>query len=38
MSLTGDPRLVGYQEKYVMEITQRLNDFDNIIFHVCDEP
>lgn len=38
MSLTGDPRLVGYQEKYVMEITRRLNDFDNIIFHVCDEP
>jgi hypothetical protein len=37
-SLTGDPRLVSCQEKYVAEITRTLNDFDNVIFHICDEP
>lgn len=37
-SLTGDPKLLTYQEKYVREITWRLNDFENVIFHVCDEP
>ncbi len=37
-SLTGDLRLVSYQEKYLVEITRRLNEFDNVIFHVCDEP
>jgi hypothetical protein len=37
-SLDGDPRLVSYQEKYVREITRRLNDFENVIFHACDEP
>jgi hypothetical protein len=37
-SLTGDPNVVSYQEKYIAEITRRLNDFDNIIYHICDEP
>lgn len=37
MSL-ADPKLVDYQAKYVMEITRRLNDSDNVIFHICDEP
>jgi len=37
-SLTGDTRLLSYQERYVTEITKRLNDFDNVLFHVCDEP
>ena len=37
-SLTADPRLLTYQERYVTEITKRLNDFDNLLFHVCDEP
>ena len=37
-SVTADPRLLAYQERYVAEITRRLNDFDNLLFHVCDEP
>ena len=37
-SLTADARLLSYQQKYVTEITRRLNDFDNLLFHVCDEP
>jgi len=37
-SLTGDPNLVLYQEKYAAEITRRLNEFDNVTFHICDEP
>jgi hypothetical protein len=37
-SLTGDAKLVSYQERYLAEITRRLNDLDNVIFHVCDEP
>jgi len=37
-SLTGDPKLVLYQEKYVAELTRRLNEFDNLTFHICDEP
>jgi hypothetical protein len=37
-SLTGDPQLVWYQGKYVAEITTRLNDLDNVTFHICDEP
>ena len=37
-SLTGDPRLVLYQERYVAEIVRRLNDLDNVLFHICDEP
>jgi hypothetical protein len=37
-SLTGDPGLVLYHEKYVKEITKRLNDFDNVMFHIADEP
>ena len=37
-SLTADHRLLTYQERYVTEITRRLNDFDNLLFHVCDEP
>ncbi len=37
-SLTGDPELVAYQAKYVAEITGRLNDLDNVLFHICDEP
>jgi hypothetical protein len=37
-SVTADPRLLACQVKYVAEIARRLNDFDNVIFHVCDEP
>jgi hypothetical protein len=34
----SDPALAAYQENYVAEITKRLNAFDNIIFHLADEP
>ena len=37
-SVSADRRLLSYQERYVTEIVKRLNDFDNILFHVCDEP
>ena len=37
-SLTGDAKLVLYQEKYVAEIARQLNVFGNLIFHICDEP
>jgi hypothetical protein len=37
-SINGDPELLKYQAIYIMEITKRLNDFDNVMFHICDEP
>ena len=33
-----DTALVRYQEKYVRKITEELNQFDNVIFDICDEP
>lgn len=33
-----DPALYEYQKKYVMELTRRLNAFDNLIFEIADEP
>jgi hypothetical protein len=38
---TGDSRnleVIKYQQAYVKKITGELNEFDNIIFDICDEP
>jgi len=37
-SLDADPRLVVYQEKYLVEIVRRLNEFDNVLYYLCSEP
>jgi len=37
-SLDADPRLLAYQEKYLVEIVRRLNEFDNVIYYLCSEP
>lgn len=33
-----DPKLVSYQKAYVRKITEEINDFDNIILEIIDEP
>ena len=33
-----DTDLVGRMDDYVRKITQELNDFDNVILEICDEP
>jgi len=33
-----DPKLVRRQTDYVNRITQEVNDFDNVILEICDEP
>jgi len=33
-----DPKLVGYQKSYVHKITEAVNEFDNVIIEVIDEP
>ena len=38
---TNDPRnedVLRYQEAYVARITTELNEYDNVIFDLCDEP
>ncbi len=38
---TSDPRnedVLRYQKAYVAKITTELNDYDNVIFDLCDEP
>ena len=37
-SLDADPRLLAYQEKYLVELVRRLNEFDNVIYYLCSEP
>jgi hypothetical protein len=34
----ADSQLVYYQDEYVRKITRELNEFDNIILEICDEP
>ena len=33
-----DPLLVHYQDAYVRKLTRELNEFDNVILEICDEP
>ena len=33
-----DPLLVHYQAAYVRKLVRELNEFDNVIFEICDEP
>jgi hypothetical protein len=33
-----DQILLAYQKAYVCKITKELNDFDNVILEICDEP
>jgi len=33
-----DPALVAYQDAYVSKITREVNEFDNVILEICDEP
>jgi hypothetical protein len=38
---TNDPKnqdVIRFQKEYVKKITTELNDFDNVIFDICDEP
>ncbi len=38
---TGDPRnrdVLRYQKSYVVKLTEELNEFENVIFDLCDEP
>jgi len=32
------PELVAEQDKYVVKIVREVNDFDNVILEICDEP
>jgi hypothetical protein len=38
---TNDPRnsdVIKYQKEYIKKIATELNDFDNVIYDICDEP
>ncbi len=38
---TADPRnrdVMNYQQAYITKITTELNEFDNLIYDICDEP
>jgi hypothetical protein len=34
----SEPLLVHYQDAYVQKLTSELNEFDNVILEICDEP